>query len=94
LRLNVRAYLRYMVAAVISIVLVSRIQCSSDFLNLVIRGALSVVAYGGVLWAIDQRFRLMVRDIVRSRSKVLKKQESQVTAAPALETGSKLTSVE
>jgi O-antigen/teichoic acid export membrane protein len=94
LRLNFRAYLRYMVAAVIGTVLVSRIQCSSDFLNLVIRGALSVLAYGGVLWAIDQRFRLIVRDTARFASKVLRKQESQVTAAPALETGSKLTSVE
>jgi O-antigen/teichoic acid export membrane protein len=89
LRLDILACSRYMGAALISVLLVSRVQCSSDFLNLVVRGGLSVLVYGAVLWGIDRRFRLIVADAIRFAGRVLKKNESELTDASALETRSR-----
>jgi O-antigen/teichoic acid export membrane protein len=89
LRLDILACSHYMGAAMISVLLVSRVQCSSDFLNLVVRGVLSVLVYAAVLWGIDRRFRVTVADAIRYADRVFKKQESELTPAAAFETRSK-----
>lgn len=89
LQFDILACSRYLGAGVISVLLVSRVHCSSDFLNLVVRGALSVLVYGAVLWGIDRRFRLTLADIISPAGRVLKKQDSEFTAAATVESCSK-----
>ena len=71
LRIDIAACLRYLVAAVISILLVSQIRCTSDLLNLFVRGSLSVSVYWAALSVIDRRFRRMLNDGLRSVNNML-----------------------
>jgi O-antigen/teichoic acid export membrane protein len=87
LRLDVLASLRYLIAAGVSVLLVSLVQLSSDFLNFLVRGSLSVLTYVVVLYGIDQRFRLRATEILRSAGRLLRKpsRETRLTTASAFE---------
>lgn len=89
LRLDILACSRYAAAAIVSVLLVSRVQFSVDFVNLVVRGALSVLTYAAVLWGIDRQFRLTVANATSYAVSVLKKRNPELAAAPLVETRSK-----
>ena len=92
LRINIPGCLRYLVAAVTSVALVSLIDCSSPFINLFVRGTLCVSIYGATLYAIDQRFRTMVTNLVPSLGRLHGKpnQQAELTAEPVAEARSKV----
>ncbi len=92
LRVNVSGCVRYLVAAGTSIVLVSLVQCSSHFLNLIVRGTLSILVYGAMLYGIDRRFRGLFNNMIASLDGLFRKpqQEVQLTSAPTADVCSKI----
>ena len=87
LRVDFLACLRYLGAAAASALLVSRFQFASEFLSLAVRGSLSVLIYGAVLWVIDRRFREVANRAVGSVRDSLRKssRQSELTTVPAVE---------
>lgn len=91
LRVDISSCFRYVGAALISILLASRFQCSSEFLKLGVCGSLSVLIYGAVLWGIDKRFRQVVTRIIGNAKSFFREsaQEPELATASAVEAGSK-----
>jgi O-antigen/teichoic acid export membrane protein len=92
LRVNIPACLRYLFAATSSVLLVSPVQCSPHFLNLIIRGAMCVSIYVAVLYGIDRFFRIRVNSALRYADGLLRKpgQVSRLTTASTVEARSKI----
>jgi O-antigen/teichoic acid export membrane protein len=83
LRLDPLASLRYLLAAVISATLASRVEFSSHFLNFLVRGSLCVLLYIAALWAIDRRVRSVMNGALRWPGNFFKKRpEDSGLAAP------------
>jgi len=91
IRVDIRASLRYVGAAVVSALIVSRIECSPEILNVAVRGSLSLVVYGATLWLIDSRFRQLVAAGVQYGAAPFRResQEPELAAAGAIEISSK-----
>ncbi len=77
LRVNAPACLRYLLAGVTSVALVSRVEFSSHFFNFLVRGSLCVSIYGVVLYGIDRRVRATVNEAFRSASNPFKKRPQE-----------------
>jgi O-antigen/teichoic acid export membrane protein len=87
LRVDFQACLRYVGAAAASALLTSRFQFSSEFLSLAVRGSLSVMIYGAVLWVIDRRFREAANGVVGYVGDYIRKssRQSEQTTVPGVE---------
>lgn len=92
LRVNVPACLRYLVAAVTSVLLVSLVECSSHLANFLARGSLCVLIYGAMLYVVDRRFRGIANETLPGVGSLFRKprQETELTAAPTVEARSKI----
>lgn len=86
-RVDILACSRYMAATIVSMLLASRLQCSSELLNLVGRGSLSFVIYGATLWAIDRRVRQMLKAAFGYADSFLRerRQENELVTASTAE---------
>jgi O-antigen/teichoic acid export membrane protein len=60
LRVNLVEYLRYLLVAALTVVLVSRFQHSSEWVDLILKGSLSFFVYVALLWLIDPGIRMRV----------------------------------
>jgi O-antigen/teichoic acid export membrane protein len=65
LRVNLIVCMRYLGAAATSVLLVSRFQYSSEWLDLILKGSMSIFVYAAVLWLIDPRIRIRVGSLLR-----------------------------
>src|SRR5258708_8679161 len=82
LRVNAPACLRYLLAGVTSVALVSRVEFSSHFFNFLVRGSLCVSIYGVVLYGLDRRVRATVNEAFRSASNPFKKRRQAPGLTP------------
>jgi O-antigen/teichoic acid export membrane protein len=83
LRFDMRASLRYALAAGISVLLASRFHCPILLANLLVRGTLCLLVYGAVLYGIDNHFRLMVTGAVRYAKARRQKSGAELTRTAA-----------
>ena len=60
MRVNLVEYLRYLLVAALTVVLVSRFQHSSEWVDLILKGSLSFFVYVALLWLIDPGIRMRV----------------------------------
>jgi O-antigen/teichoic acid export membrane protein len=68
LRVDLVECLRYLLAAAATVVLVSRFQYSSEWLDLILKGSMSIFVYAALLWLIDSRTRMRLASFLRCRT--------------------------
>jgi len=87
LHVDFPAILRYLIAAGVTVLVVSQIKFSFEFASLLARGAASLVTYGIVLFIIDRHFRELVNGAMESITGSGKKSDMQpeLATVPAVE---------
>jgi len=66
LQIRFRAFARYLLAATVAAAAASRIELGVPILNLVVRSAVAIMVYIGILFATDEQMRKLMRRLTRA----------------------------